>query len=480
VEKELPKNSTAEQWTLLGNSFSGYSTFRTRAFQEAIQEVGLNVHYENEFDITKLVNRFNQKQADLALMTLDQFLKQKPQGKIIGLVDTTLGADAVVLNTKKYPNLKSLVDLTQLVQQAHHKQQRLQMTFAGDTSSEYLALVLNSKFDAFKLSDFQINQVSDASRAWNQLQDPNQDIALAVLWEPYVTQARRNGYTVILSSADVPQTIVNVIVASNHLIESQSNKISKFLEAYYRYIDLSRHNASQLQTQIALDGNLSTNDSVTVLKGINFFTSIEAQDWMNRGILAKQIRSTGTVLKLADKLKEVPPHPQDLYNVGLIAKAAKNTQNLIDLVNVDNPELAKKLESAPEALTSPSVNLNQIQTVTDIGNLQIHGQVKFATDSDQITSESKQTLSKLAQQITDFNSKTVAVRIIGHTSQFGDAEFNRTLSQQRAQSVANYLHALGIKHKLLVVGKGSSQPLPDLDPQDKRNQRTEIRLVRLN
>ncbi|MCM0593503.1 MAG: OmpA family protein [Gloeotrichia echinulata DEX184] len=67
-----------------------------------------------------------------------------------------------------------------------------------------------------------------------------------------------------------------------------------------------------------------------------------------------------------------------------------------------------------------------------------------------------------------------------HTSKFGDADFNQTVSQQRAEAVAKYLRDRSVKLKIEAVGKGGQQPLPNIDPEDKRNQRTEIRLVRFN
>jgi OmpA-OmpF porin, OOP family len=68
--------------------------------------------------------------------------------------------------------------------------------------------------------------------------------------------------------------------------------------------------------------------------------------------------------------------------------------------------------------------------------------------------------------------------VIGHTSDNGDAEFNRDVSQQRAQAVASYLRSRGVKLKVIAVGKGSAQGLPGVHPKDKSNQRTEINLVR--
>ncbi len=475
------QNGIANQLTLLGDTFSGYSTFRSQEFQEASNEAGVSIHYEDEFDQAKRADILNQGKANLLVTTLDQFLKQKPQGKIVGLIDRTLGADAVVLNTKKYSNLKSLLDLNLVAQEARSQGKQLSITFAGDTPSEYLALMLSTKFDQFKLSDFQVNKVTDASDAWKLLQDPNQNVAVAVLWEPYVTQARQKGYTVVLSSKDVPGAIVDVIVASNQLIQSQPEKISEFLAAYYRRIDGNLRNPSQFQTQIAKDGKLSSSDASFVLQGIDFFPAVEAQDWLKDGTLEKRIGSTAAVLTLAGKLNQVPQNPKDLFTSQFITKAVSNSQSLINLVRADNPELADKLSGKGKGFgTYSKVNANQIKTAPNIGNLQVRGEVKFDINSAQLLDEGKQTLNQLAQEISEFNVQTVAVRLIGHTSQIGAADFNQKLSQQRAQVVGNYLRLRNIKHNMVIEGKGFSELLPGIAPNDPRNQRTEIRLVRIN
>ena len=471
----------ASQLTILGDTFSGYSTFRSQAFQDALKEAKITLKYQDEFDQAKRAELLNQGKADLLVTTLDQFLKQKPQGKIVGLIDRTVGADAVVLNTKKYPNLKSLLDLTQLIQQSRQQGQQLTIAFAGDTPSEYLALVLNTKFEAFKLSDFQINKVADAADAWKLLQDSNQNVAVAIIWEPYVAQARQQGYTVVLSSKDAPGAIVDAIVASNRAIASQPDQIAEFLAAYYRRIDVNVRDAAQLQNQIAADGKLSTTDAAAVLQGIDFFTAVEASKWLKDGTLEKRIGSTAAVLTLSGRISEVPKNLKELASSELIAKAANNTQTLISLVRADNPELADRLSGKGKAI-APTAKLTptQIKNAPNIGNLQVRGEVNFSTGSAEITEVGKQTLEKLAQEIGEFNAQTVSVKVIGHTSQSGAADFNQTLSQQRSQIVVDYLRSRGLKHSFLAEGKGFSQPLPSISPADSRNQRTEIRLVRIN
>lgn len=471
--------------TLLGDTFSGYSTFRYPTFQKALQEKGISLQYQDEFHQAKRASLLNQGKADLLVTSLDQFLVQKPQGQVIGLIDYTVGADAVVLNSKQYPALNSLLDLAQLVQQMRSRGQQLSITFAKDTPSEYLALVLGTQFEAFKLSEFQERPVLDASESWKLLQDPKQNVAVAILWEPYVTKAQRQGYTVVLSSQDTPQTIIDVIVASDRLVRSQPKTIATFLETYYRHMDASLLDASQLKTQIAKDGNLSAGDATAVMQGIDFFTAVEARDWFKNGTLSQRINATAAVLTLAGRMEQIPREPKKLFTAQFVTKAAENTQALIRLVATDNPKLAEQLAGKhhPGRVPTKTVKTNtqpsSTAPVRDIGNLKVQGNVKFKLESADLTDASKQTLNRLAQAIAEFNTQTVSVRVIGHTSRFGSVEANKRLSQQRAQVVANYLRQRGLKHAIVSEGKGFEQPLPGIDPTDPRNQRTEVRLVRV-
>lgn len=76
---------------VLGDTFSGYSTFRNDAFQEALGEPGIRLDYADEFDQFQRAQALGQGKADFIVTTLDQFLKQKPKGKIVGLIDRTWG-----------------------------------------------------------------------------------------------------------------------------------------------------------------------------------------------------------------------------------------------------------------------------------------------------------------------------------------------------------------------------------------------------
>jgi OmpA-OmpF porin, OOP family len=467
--------------TVLGDTFSGYSTFRYPAFQDTLRNGGIQLNYKDEFNQAARAQALNQGKADVILTSLDQFLQHRPQGQIVGLIDRTVGADAVVLNTRQYPQLRSLLDLQPLLQQAQAEGKRLSIAFAGDTPSEYLALVLDTKFDAFNLSDFEVIRVADASEAAKLMQDASKNVAIAVLWEPFVSQARQQGNTVVLSSQDAPNTIVDVMVASNRLLQSNPTAVNTLVSDYYRRIDATTRDTSQLQQQIAKDGKLNPTDAGAVIRGIDFFTAPEAANWLKNGTLKQRIGSTSALLVLAGRMSQVPQNPENLYTSQYLQQAAKNTQDLIALIRADNPELADKLAGVdPKATPSAPVTDERVRNAPNIGNLQVRGEVQFGTGSSGLTPVGLQTLERLAQEINEFNPNTVAVRVIGHTSRTGGADLNQRLSQERAKVVVDYLRSKGLKQTLTAEGKGFSTPLAGVDPTDNSNQRTEIRLVRLN
>ncbi|MCU0538223.1 MAG: hypothetical protein MUD14_30420, partial [Hydrococcus sp. Prado102] len=383
--------------TMAGSSFSGHSTFRSKAFQEALQQSGIDLRYQVASD-ARSAELLNQGKADLELTTLDEFLRHNTQGKIVGLINHTVGADAIVLNTKRYPGLKSLPDLVQLVEQARSQGQQLEIAFPENTPSEYLLLLLSAKFEGFKLSDFHVKKVADVADDWKLLQDPNQNIAVTVLREPDVTHARQQGYTAVLSSEDVPDEIVDVIVASNRALESQPEQIAKLLEAYYRRVDADLRDASQLKNQIAEDAKLSPADAVLLMQGIEFYSATEARHWLKSGKLEKRIGATAAVLTLAGKINQVPQSPNDLFTSQFIDRAANNTETLISQIRAVNPKLADRLAGKENPVKSDrQLDANQIQKAPVIGDLKVPWNVKFDANSTNLAAEGKQALDFFKQ-----------------------------------------------------------------------------------
>lgn len=120
-------------------------------------------------------------------------------------------------------------------------------------------------------------------------------------------------------------------------------------------------------------------------------------------------------------------------------------------------------------------------SVTRMGEnitLNMPGNVTFAVDSGDINSNFYPVLDSVGIVLKEFD-KTF-VEVAGHTDSTGAAQYNQTLSERRAQSVAAYLQSRPIRaDRLVTVGAGENRPIASNDTPDGRaaNRRVEITIV---
>ena len=83
--------------------------------------------------------------------------------------------------------------------------------------------------------------------------------------------------------------------------------------------------------------------------------------------------------------------------------------------------------------------------------------VFFGLDKYDISAEAQQQLQKQAAWLNQY--KAVTVTIEGHADERGTREYNLALGERRANSVANYLTALGVdKGRVSVISYGKERP----------------------
>lgn len=97
------------------------------------------------------------------------------------------------------------------------------------------------------------------------------------------------------------------------------------------------------------------------------------------------------------------------------------------------------------------------RTADDEINVVVENEVLFDFDSASLRSNSRSSLREMAEVFSRYNDTTISVE--GHTDSTGSAAYNRSLSQRRANSVANYMEGLGVDdYRLDTVAYGESQP----------------------
>lgn len=142
-----------------------------------------------------------------------------------------------------------------------------------------------------------------------------------------------------------------------------------------------------------------------------------------------------------------------------------------------------------KAEAEADLNNAKVEEVTDVNGwkavkITFDSGLLFTTSSSELSAASKTNLNNLAKLMKKYS--TCAIDAYGHTDNQGwrnstaeqSAQKNLQLSQQRAESVVNYLKANGVASSQFknVVGKGSSEPVADNTTQAgmQQNRRVEV------
>jgi outer membrane protein OmpA-like peptidoglycan-associated protein len=119
----------------------------------------------------------------------------------------------------------------------------------------------------------------------------------------------------------------------------------------------------------------------------------------------------------------------------------------------------------------------QVQKTPDGIKLIMSSDVTFATNSADINSGFYPTLNSVAKVLKEYNKTNVVVS--GFTDSTGNASYNQSLSERRAQSVSNYLAGQGVSgNRLFNQGFGERNPIASNATVQGRsaNRRVEIML----
>ena len=147
------------------------------------------------------------------------------------------------------------------------------------------------------------------------------------------------------------------------------------------------------------------------------------------------------------------------------AKITFNGQTTeVDAKPLEKPGKLAKLEMVPPV---PSIEANSLLITSDSGIL-------FDVDKYDVRPEDKEVLKNLATVLKEMNVKNF--EIDGYTDSDGSDEHNQVLSENRANSVKNFLVSQGVTAEIKTKGYGESRPVAPNDTAEgkQKNRRVEI------
>ncbi|HSE37932.1 MAG TPA: OmpA family protein [Blastocatellia bacterium] len=164
-------------------------------------------------------------------------------------------------------------------------------------------------------------------------------------------------------------------------------------------------------------------------------------------------------------------------------KVARLVEKRVAPVEEANERLAGQVDEVGEvsklARAEAGRAHERISSLDDY-NVQDSASVYFKVNSAIISPEGRLALNDLAQKAS--NTKGYVIEITGHADATGNAQRNRTLSQQRADAVVRYLqenHEIPLRRMITPFGYGQLRPVADNSTAEGRrqNRRVEVKIL---
>jgi serine/threonine protein kinase/outer membrane protein OmpA-like peptidoglycan-associated protein len=450
---------------VVGDDFAGYAGFRQRRMDLLVSE-NILYSYARVGAATggDPLAALASDEAELALTTLDRVVLEhatardpKTLGKIVAVVNVSLGGDALVLDSVEFPRLRSLEDLAGLVDAAELEPV---LAHAGGTPSAYLDLRLDALLAALgqpklrhvgefeQVRDVYAALVADSSaRTEPVLEGPV--VVAALLREPWLSKAVDAGMTVAIDTRDLPTAMVDVLVASPRMLAEQPELVDAVVRAYYEGIVAQQGAPDELITAITRDLGLSSREAARALSGECLLDAVGAQAWLvatetSEPLLADAIAATWATLRSHGKVSGDAPSLAALIDPRATTAAAATERNLP--VQDTSGSLALCLASA-KPIDGPAQALGRLELPT--------GQAEwFPSGEATLTEAGKLALIELAARLRAFNPASVSAEVTGHGGS------SRSVGQARAVAVVEHLRTAGVTLPLRTRGVAGPQPEP--------------------
>lgn len=207
----------------------------------------------------------------------------------------------------------------------------------------------------------------------------------------------------------------------------------------------------------------------------------EASAELLTAVLAAAKGPHGSVVDESVALNLVRKNRQISHLEDQLSEVSEQSDRLSEAVEVQGRHLqsnrsAVALQSALQEARR-EFSREEADVFEDNGSLLIRlKSVHFPTGRAEIPQEALPILAKVRSVAEDLNPKSVVVE--GHTDSTGGQNVNATLSQKRAQTVADYLGTTGLQsERITAVGMGFAKPIANNKSPDGRAQNRRVDVI---
>src|SRR5256885_4414838 len=226
--------------------------------------------------------------------------------------------------------------------------------------------------------------------------------------------------------------------------------------------------------------------STNILRGLNL--EVEGRGGSNGELNAERVRFNESDMRTARAVESRATPLEERANAteGRLGEVEQNAQKLSgqldELAAVSNAARggAKAAqESADAAIAGVNATNDRISALDDYVP-QDSIAVNFRTGSSVLLPDAKTKLDEIATKA--LNAKGYVLEVTGHADATGNVNFNRALSQRRADAVIRYLveqHKIPLRRIITPYGFGATEPIADNKTREGRlqNRRVEVKIL---
>ncbi len=456
------------------DSWIGYFPFHSTVFGKLMRDAGYRVKiFDDQADYPRRMNMLKKGKIDFAVCTVDSYLLSGRAagypGIIIAVLDESKGGDAVLAWKE------SVADLNQL-----STKKDLKIAYTPASPSEHLlkSLAVHFAIDRLKgnRSSWSV-EVDGSEEAYRRL--INREVDIAVLWEPYVTEALGlPGIVKLIGSEDVEKLIVDILLVNRNFARNNPEVVKLVVKSWFETLGIYGEAKDQLENDIIQSIKFPRERVKAMLRGVRWVPFSENTRWFGLNAssahsspeLIESITSTTGILVESGDFSGNPlpdGDPYTIVNSGFIA-ALESDSSLRNFAG----------GSAGNSLTKKFSRLSdeQWEKLRVVGSLRLRP-VSFRSGTESLDENGKEQLRLIVNSIRHYPNYRILVK--GHTGLRGDPAENRKLSSMRAESVRRDLvFTYGIDtNRILVRGMGAMEPLPQEEDESDRSYNNRLKRV---
>jgi len=382
-----------------------------------------------------------------------QYAYEGIEATMVMLTDRSVGGDGIVTTADIY----SIEDLV------GHK-----IALAEDSAAHIMLewLMKNSSLTYEEVVQIRQDMIFKGSTEEAYELFLNGDADVAVLWEPYISLAKQNtGAKELFTTKDASNMMIDGIVFRNDFIAAHPEAVEKFIEGTLRVVETGASHFTYIK-EFESYAELP-DETIAEMTEIVSYTGFADNSYLFSGTAQTLFEQMGDIwLSLGKSIltagAESAFAPE--YLMSLASKFPDSKIYIPVFTDKDREGIVDKLDT--QTLLK--------QTLT----------VNFEKDVAIINESSYPALQQFAQTAIILNGAIIQIEGNIADTGLGDTSYGRTLSENRAIAVKDYLVSQGIdENRFICIGNGMSKPLPGIDPKSEEgkeaNRRTDIFFMRI-